>query len=265
MHKFYAIFLDSLLEIRSRKIIYIYAAIAFFMVLIFGLMPEIHVSGENLFESDIATTSLFDNLLAHFFDGFIGFVIFLMVFGSAFLIPSYLGKGRVELVLSKPISRWRLLSMKFISIYLIHIVILLLMVLLIWLTISIRLGTLSWPVLFGSIFALVHFLLILLLVFSVGALTRSGAIAIMAYFILRIVSGMLQGREAIYNFLGETVWTKILDWMYYILPKFGEVGDNFVSLMTRNGFVNFFSIYTTFIFCAAIYCAALYLISRRDY
>ncbi|MEW5923152.1 MAG: hypothetical protein AB1746_04120 [Candidatus Zixiibacteriota bacterium] len=265
MHKFNAIFFDSLLEIRSRRIIYIYAAVALFMALLFGLMPEIHVSGENLFGGDIATRSLLDNLLAHFFDGFIGFVIFLMVFGSAFLIPSYLGKGRVELVLSKPISRWKLLTLKFASIYLIHIIILLLMVIIVWLTISLRLGNFSWLVLFGSAFAFVHFLLILLLVFSVGALTRSGAIAIMAYFIFRIVSGMLEGREAIYNFLGETVWTKILDWTYYILPKFGEVGNNFVSLMKGNGFVNFFSIFTTFIFCGVIYAAALYLISRRDY
>lgn len=265
MHKFNAIFLDSLLEIKSRKIIYIYAAITLFMVLLFGLMPSIQIQGQNLFESGDESNVLLDNMLAHFFDGFIGFVIFLMVFGSAFLIPSYLGKGRVELMFSKPIGRWKLLTLKFVSIYLINIIILVLMVLLIWLTVSLRVGNISWGILFGSMFAFVHFLFILIFVFSIGALTRSGAIAIMAYFIIRFASGLLEGREAVYNFLGETVWTKILDWMYYIFPKFGEVGANYVSLMNGDGFINFFSIYTTLIFCAVIYGATLYLISRRDY
>jgi len=160
-----------------------------------------------------------------------------MVFGSAFLLPSYLGKGRIELTLSKPISRWQLLTMKFISVYVIHMVILLLTVFLIWLTISL----------------------------AIGALTRSGALAIMGYFAVRFAANLLESREIAYQFLGETVWTSILDWMYYLFPKYGEVGDNFLSLMRGDGFVNFFSVYTTFIFSAVLYGLTLYIISRRDY
>jgi len=265
LNKFNAVFLDSLLEIKSRKIIYIYAVITAFMILLFALIPAMQIQGENLFESDLLGAGLLDTILSHFFDGFIGFVIFLMVFGSAFLLPSYLGKGRIELTLSKPISRWQILTMKFISIYLIHMVILLLTVFLIWLTISLRLGSFSWSILFGTFFSFVHFLFIYAFVFAVGALTRSGALAIMGYFAVRFAANLLESREIAYQFLGDTVWTSILDWMYYLFPKYGEVGNNFLSLMRGDGFVNFFSIYTTFIFSAVLYGLTLYIFSRRDY
>jgi len=171
MNKFKAVFLDSLLEIRSRKIIYIYGIVTVFLVLVFALIPSFQIQGENLFEGDIISDSLMGRILSHFFDGFIGFAIFLMVFGSAFLVPSYLGKGRIELTLSKPISRWNLLTMKFISIYLIHIVILLLMTFLLWLTISIRLSSFDWLILLGTLFSFVHFLFIYSFVFAVGVPT----------------------------------------------------------------------------------------------
>jgi len=35
--------------------------------------------------------------------------------------------------------------------------------------------------------------------------------------------------------------------------------------MTGDGFINFFSIYTTLIFCTVIYGLTLYIFSRRDY
>jgi len=82
LNKFNAVFLDSLLEIKSRKIIYIYAVITAFMILLFALIPAMQIQGENLFESDLLGAGLLDTILSHFFDGFIGFVIFLMVFGS---------------------------------------------------------------------------------------------------------------------------------------------------------------------------------------
>jgi len=265
MNKFNAILLDSLLEIRSRKIIYIYAAVTLFLILLFAFIPSMQIQGEDLFESEFMSSELFSKILAHFFDGFIGFFIFLLVFGTAFLLPSYLGKGRIELTLSKPISRWKLLTMKFVAVYLIHMFILILMSLLLWLTISFRLGQFSWGILPGIMFSFVHFLFIYLFVFVIGALTRSGALAIMGYFIIRFAANLLESREVAYQFIGESVWTSILDWMYYIFPKFGEVGGNFMSLMRGDGFVNFFSIYTTLIFCAVIYALTLYIFSRRDY
>ena len=43
MSKFYAILLDTFLEIRSSKIIYLYAAITLVLLLVFGLFPSIDI------------------------------------------------------------------------------------------------------------------------------------------------------------------------------------------------------------------------------
>ncbi|MCP4567533.1 MAG: hypothetical protein GY841_08140 [FCB group bacterium] len=266
MNKFIAILNDSVLEIRDRKIIYLYLAVTVVMVLVFALIPDsLKVNGQDLMESGIIDDSMITEVVARFFDGFFGFMMFLMVFGSAGLLPSYLGKGRVELVLSRPIGRFKLLSMKFIAVYLVMIAILAAVSTIIFLTMSLRLGGLSGDFFFGLLFASLQFLIVYAIVFFIGVISNSGAAAIMGYFIIRIGAGLLAGREVVYAFLGDSIWKTVLDAVYHIFPKIGEMSGNYISILSGRGFGDFYPVWSSLLFAAVLYLLTLLYFNRKDY
>lgn len=273
MNKFRAILYDTFLEAKDRKIFYLYWVVTIIMVLVFALMPSMQINGQEIFHQgtgDDSSGGLFDqsmiaNIIAHFFDGFLGFMIFLMVFGSAGLVPSFLGKGRVELVLAKPIDRYRLMAMKFLAVYIVTAAVLAMATTLIWLTLSLRLGMADPHFFFGLAFALMQFLLVYAIVFALGIVSNSAAVAIMGYFMLRIATDLLSGREVVYPFLGKSIWKTVLDTLYHLLPKMREMSNNYVPLMTGRGIEGIYPIWSSLLFGLAIFAAALLYFSRKDY
>ncbi len=265
MSRFMAILNDSLLEVRDRKIFYLYWIVTIITVLVFALTPNLKINGNDLFGSMGSSPEMIRNIQSAFFDQFFGFMLFLMVFGSAGLIPSFLGKGRVELTLSKPVGRYRLLSMKFLAIFLIMCGILIVSTTIIWGIISLRLGLMSGYFFYGLLFACLEFLVIYAIVFFFGALTQSTVVAIMGYFIIRVGSDLLAGREVIYSVLDSPVWKGIFDGAYYILPKIGEMSDNYGSIMQGGGFVKPYPIYSTLGISLVIFLIALLFFKQRDY
>lgn len=265
MSKFAAILYDTLLEVRVRKIFYLYWLVTLVMVIFFLLLPNLEVNGADLFESGLLSPEMLDKAVAMFFDGLFGFMIFLMVFGSAGLVPSFLGKGRVELALSKPIDRFRLLTMKSGSVYLIMSGILVLTMTIVWAMLSVRLGATSWYFFCGLAFACLQFLTVYCIILFLGVLSNSAIVAIMGYFIIRVGSDLLASREIVYQFLGKSVWKTILDGLYHILPKIGEMSDNYGTLMQGGGISKAYPIYSTLGISAVIFLLTLLIFNRRDY
>jgi ABC-type transport system involved in multi-copper enzyme maturation permease subunit len=266
MHKFLAILSDTVLEIRDRKIIYVFIAITIIMILVFGILPgAININGQNVLQKEMLDPDMVAEFLSRFFDGFFGFFIFLIVFGSAGLIPAYLRKGRVELNLSKPLSRMKLITYKYISVFLTMIAIMIISLSLVWLTICLRGGIFYGYYWYGAMLLTVQLLMVYGIIFFFGVLSNSTVAAIMGYFVLRIGSDLLSGREIIYPLLGDSVWKTILDSAYNVLPKFGEFSKNYISLMTGKGLGDTFALWTTFLFSAILFLLALIYFNRKDY
>ena len=265
MHSFSAILRDTLLEIRDRKVFYVYWALAALLMIFILLLPNFKVDGHELLDGNTLPPDMVAEGMAKFTSGLFGFFVFLLVFGSAGLVPAFLQKGRIELSLSKPISRYRLILMKFSAVYVLMAIILTGTVTLIWLASSFRLGHFEASYFLGLILYLIQFLFISSLVFCLGMLSNSGAASIMGYFIIRIGTDLLAGRKAIYPLLGDSIWRKTLDGLYHILPKFGEITDNSIPLMTGKELISSYPIYSTFIISAVAILIALVIFNRRDY
>jgi len=264
--KFWAIFVDSFLEIKDRKIFYIYWTVAAVVVVVFALLPSFNINGQDILRNNPLGQETMNDFTARFFAGFLGFVMFLLVFGSAGLAPSFLSKGRAELILSKPISRWRLLSMKFLAVYLAKALVLAVVSTLVWITVSIRLGAFNWDFFVGMFFACLQFLVIYAIVFFFGVFTNSTAVAIMGYFVTRIGTDMFSGRKALYPLLGEdSIWKTALDGLYHISPKIGEMSDNIAPLMTGKGIADLYPVWSTVLVAAVLFLATLLYFSRKDY
>jgi ABC-type transport system involved in multi-copper enzyme maturation permease subunit len=263
--KFSAIVYDTLLEVRDRKIFYLYWAVTLILVLVFLLIPDFKINNVNLFDNADVGSELIRKAYAAFFDGFFGFMIFLMVFGAAGLMPSYLGKGRIELALSKPIDRYRLAIMKFAAVYLIMIALLAATTIIVYLVLSIRLGSFTGHFFLGLLLAFLQFFAVYAIVFFLGVASNSSALSIMGYFIIRVGSDLLAGREIVYRFIEGSVWRTILDGLYHILPKIGEMASNYVPLMEGQGLDKTYPVYSTVGISVVLFLAAILIFNRRDY
>lgn len=264
MRKFMAILYDTFLEVVHRKMLYLYGAVTFIVLLIFILIPNIQIDGQSIIDDDPLIMGFIGEVLARFITGYFDFSILLMVFGSAGLLPAYLNKGRIELNLSKPISRPSLLMMKFTSVYFIMISILILMCLPLWAVLSIRLGDVMWSFFPGLGMAFVEFFMIYCILFILGLVSRSTAVGIIGYFAISMGTSLLAKREFAYSILNET-WQTVLDTIYHILPKLSEVSDNTLTVIQNVGITNSYAIWSSLLFCVILILGSIYIFMKKDY
>jgi len=265
MNKFFAVLRDTLLDITSGKIIFLYGALTLITFMILSLAPQFQIQGQDVISQGMIPQKMMSTAAGYFYKSYIEFFVLLMLFGTAWQIPGYLRKGRVELALSKPIPRPALALMKYISVYVVMCGILLAGTIPIWIILSLRLDSFSMGFFGGLLFGMLDFLILYGLFFSIGLLTRSGAVSIIVYFGFKVVAGLLGQREVIYPYIGDTVWRTVLDVFYHILPKYSQFSDNYLTILVSWEISNFYAIWTTILFTAALFIIALYVFRRRDF
>lgn len=265
MNKFKAILIDSFWEIRAGKMLYIYAAVALFTAFIMVLIPSIEINGQSILNGEVISEGIIGGMSGMFFDQFIGFMIFLIYLGTAWLIPAFLKKGRVELSLSKPISRLNLLTQKYLSLYLISILILTIVSVFIWVALSFRLDNFDTGIFVSLTAGYIEFLVIFSIIFAFGVITRSGAFALMSYFLIKIVSGLLASREIVYGFVEEGALTYFLDTLYHTLPKFQDMNKSLMAYIADDPRIDFYPVWSTLLFALFLYGITAWVFQKRDY
>ncbi|MCP4703688.1 MAG: hypothetical protein GY865_03680 [candidate division Zixibacteria bacterium] len=265
MNKFKAIFIDSFWEIRAGKMLYIYSAVALFTAFLAAIIPSIEIGGQDILNSEMIGKGVIGGMSGMFFEQLIGFMIFLIYLGTAWLIPAFLKKGRIELSLSKPISRVNFLTMKFTALYLISILILTAVSVTIWLVLSFRLDNFDNGIFSSLLAGYVEFFIIFSIIFAFGVIIRSGAFALMSYFLIKIVSGLLASREMVYNFVEEGILTYILDTLYHILPKFQDMSESLMMFIANDHQINYYPIWSTLLFAIFLIGITSLVFQKRDY
>ena len=265
MNKFKAIFIDSFWEIRAGKMLYIYAVVALLTAFVMALIPSIEIGGQSILNGEMIGESVIGGMSGMFFEQFIGFMIFLIYLGTAWLIPAFLKKGRIELSLSKPISRLSLLTQKYLSLYLVSILILTIVSIIVWVVLSFRLDNFDTGIFVSLTAGYIEFFVIFSIIFAFGVITRSGAFALMAYFLVKIVSGLLASREMAYNFVEEGTLTYFLDTLYHILPKFKDMNKSLMAFIADDPFIDYYPIWSTLLFAILLYSITAWVFQKRDY
>jgi len=267
-NKFLAILMDSFLEIKSRKILYVLGFVLgislLILVLVFLATPNLEVDGNEIFRPEMLDTDMGGEIYAMMFRKLLGFTLFLLAFGAAWVLPSYLSKGRIELILSKPISRISLLLMKFGAVYLNLIVFLTIMTVTLWLTFSIGLGIFKFGFFSGLLLAYAQFFVIYSVIFFLGLIGNSGALALIGYIVINYAQWIVSGRGIIFNFLEGTNWEYLYIGIYHALPKLEGISDN-ISLAIQGHPLNFYPIWSSILFAFLILSVSVFIFRRRDY
>jgi ABC-type transport system involved in multi-copper enzyme maturation permease subunit len=274
-----ALIVDTFREALARKIFWGLFALSLLMILFFLFVMRIDVV-----EGATATISLFgqtadktnvgvDKLVPQIHGAIAAFLysfgMFLAIFASAGLIPSVLEPGRIELVLSKPVSRAHLLAGRFLGNLLVVGINLTLLVTGIWLIFGWKTGFWNVPFLLTIPLTLFIFAVMLTVVTLIGVIWESTALSVMVPVFLMILSPVLAQDKVVRKLL-DSEWSRDL-WhaLYYALPKVFDTGRIILQVVTGKGAgmgaFEWWPIWTSAAFAIVVYGTAQWVFSRRDF
>jgi len=269
-----ALIRDTFREAFARKIFWGLFALSTLMILFFLFLLKI-----DIVEGAMATVSLFGRATNRSTDldrlvrGVYGFIatflytwgMFLSVFASAGLIPSVLEPGRIELLLSKPVSRTHILLGRFAGNVLVISSNVTYLALGVWTILGIKTGIWSPAFLISIATTVFIFAVLLTVVVLIGVVFESDALATMVSVGLMIMSPILAQTSTMLRLLSSEWSRQIWRTLYYALPKVYDLGKMTLDAIQDRTFSGYMPIWTSGVFGLIMLGAALYIFSRRDF
>jgi ABC-2 type transport system permease protein len=272
-----ALIRDTFREAFARKIFWGLFGLSIVMILFFLFILKI-----DIVEGGIATASLFgmganrrmvgvdvDRIVRGVYGGIATFLytwgMFLAVFASAGLIPSVLEPGRIELLVSKPVSRTHILLGRYAGNVLVVSCNVIFLVLGIWTILGVKTGIWSPMFLISIATTIFIFAVLLAVVVLVGVLFESAALATMVTVAMMIISPILAQTGLMMRLLSSEWSREIWRTLYYSLPKVYDLGRMTLDAIQSRSFGGFMPIWTSAVFGAVVLSAALVVFSRRDF
>jgi ABC-2 type transport system permease protein len=269
-----ALIRDTFREAFARKIFWGLFGLSTALILFFLFLLKI-----DLVEGAMATVSLFgatssrtrdvDSLVRGVYGGIATFLytwgMFLAVFASAGLIPSVLEPGRIELLLSKPVSRTHILLGRYVGNVLVISCNVIFLVLGIWTILGIKTGIWSKTFLVSIATSIFIFAVLLSVVVLIGVLFESAALATMITVGLMIMSPILAQTNTMMRLLSSEWSRQVWRTLYYALPKVYDLGKMTLDAIQSQTFESYMPIWTSALFGAVVLSAALAIFARRDF
>lgn len=193
--------------------------------------------------------------------------LLLSVFITANFIPTMLEKGTIDLLLSKPISRTKLLFGKSLGGMFVVMISMGYFILGEWLIVSTSTGMWDSGFLLSFIPLFIAFMSLYSVIILVGVTIQSPALAIIiCYLHLSIISIVLHSRESfLFKFLTGDIWRNIITGMYHILPQTQDIGNIAVNLIQHKTITNFEPIFGALAFSAVVFGISAYIFSRKEF
>ena len=270
-----ALIRDTFREALARKIFWVLFGLSALLILFFLFLLRIDiVAGANaarvsMFGRETNANPDVDRVVRGVYGGIATFLytwgMFLAVFASSGLVPSVLEPGRIELLLSKPLSRTHILLGRFAGNVLVVALNSAFLVLGVWTILGVKTGIWSPAFLIAIATTTFVFAVLLAVVVLIGVWLESAAAATMITVALMIMSPILAQTSLMMRLLSSE-WSRNL-WrvLYYSLPKVYELGKMTLDAIQSRTFVGFMPIWTSALFGAAMLGAALAIFARRDF
>lgn len=269
-----ALIRDTFREALARKIFWVLFGLSTLMILFFLFLLKIDIVA-----GATATVSMFgqqsrqnpdvNRMVRGVYGGIASFLytfgMFLAVFASSGLVPSVLEPGRIELLLSKPLSRAHLLLGRYLGNVLVVSLNSVYLVLGVWIILGIK--THIWSPVFLISIATTTFIFAVLLtvVIFIGVTLESAAAATMITLALMIISPILAQTNMMMRLLSSE-WSRDL-WkaLYYVFPKVYELGKMTLDAIQSGTFAGYTPIWTSALFGIVVLGSALWIFQRRDF
>jgi ABC-type transport system involved in multi-copper enzyme maturation permease subunit len=269
-----ALIRDTFRESLARKLFWVLFGLSTLMILFFLFLLRIDIvagatATVSLFGRETRANPDVDRVVRGVYAGIATFLytfgMFLAVFASAGLVPSVLEPGRIELLLSKPISRAHLLLGRYLGNIVVVSLNSIYLVLGVWTILGVKTGI--WSPMFLIAIATTTFIFAVLLavVLLVGVVLESAAAATMITVALMIISPILAQTSMMMRLLSSEWSRGVWRTLYYIFPKVYELGEITLNAIQSGTFGGYTPIWTSALFGIATLGAALWVFQRRNF
>lgn len=243
MKVIYASIEDVMREAAARWTLLAYFFLSSVFILIFASAVNLDIvdgalAGAKLFGKEVTVDNAIniEKLVLGFESGFSGVLYFLCtflaIFATAHLVPRMQEKGTIDLYLSRPVSRLKLILSRYIAGLILAGSNILYLVGSIWLIVMWKTHVVH-PRFFVA-GALILFVIAVLLAFAflVGVVTSSTGVSIMTTYGLFFFALMLVSHDRIAAAVSKEWQAWVVQTLYWIIPKTAELGVAVVSFVS---------------------------------
>ncbi|HVT44799.1 MAG TPA: ABC transporter permease subunit [Thermoanaerobaculia bacterium] len=231
-------------EAAARWTLLAYFVLSSLFILIFALALNLDVvdgtlAGAQLFGKSVdmagAEVSL-DRLVLGFESGFSAFLYvigtFLAIFATAHLVPRLQEKGTIDLYLSRPVGRARLLLCRYVAGLALALANLVYLIGSIWAIIVWKTQVVHPQFLLGGLIILFAIASLLAFSFLIGVITSSTGVSIMTTYAVFFISAILAAHDRIEALIAVEWRAQAIHILYWIFPKTAELGRAVIALVS---------------------------------
>ncbi len=271
-----ALVVDTFRESLSRKIFWGFFGCSTVLMLLFLLVLHI-----DIVEGGVAAVKIFGHdfnagqgmEIGEVVNAVLGGVsvflftagLFFSVFASAGLIPTIFEPGRIELLLSKPISRPHLLLGKFLGTLAVIGCNLFYLVFGVWVILGLKTDIWQAGFLASASLAVYAFAVLLTVVLFVAVISRSAVLATMVTYFVMLLSGIFSQHENIGPYFNSQWPRDLVTGLYYVFPKLPGIGDMARLAFLGREIETWMPLVTSGVFAAVMLAASVFVFQRKDY
>jgi ABC-type transport system involved in multi-copper enzyme maturation permease subunit len=189
----------------------------------------------------------------------------LAVFASAGLVSAVFEPGRIELLLSKPVSRTHLLAGRYLGNVLVIAANIVYLIGGSWIIFGLKTNVWGAGFLLSSLYTIFIFAVLLALLVLVGVLWDSAAVAIMATFAIMIISVIVAQKNLIERLLSSETSRNVVRVLYYTLPKISDVSVIVRHIILNQPVESWMPVWSTALFGVAVLGLGLWQFHRRSF
>lgn len=256
---------DSWVELVARKLIWVYVVVTVIAMLLIVASHEMSIKVEIDSKPMDPVAGMAHSAAVSALDGYLSFLVFLTIMGTAGLIPAMLVRGRAEYYLSKPISRASLYLYKLTSLLGVYGATIVVGGLLTYLIFFATWGLADTGLVYIFLINLVGLFIWLSVTTFIGILTGSFAVSIMTAFVLWIAQGLLQYHDKLGQVIHNSFVTGVVSGLYYLLPKTSQIAEMTERLAMGQPVESWMPLWSSLLFAVVLVGVTVAVFNRKDY
>ena len=191
--------------------------------------------------------------------------LLLAIFASAGLIPTIFAPGRIELLLSKPLSRSELLLGKYLGALTVIGANIAYLVVGAWLILGWKTSIWKLEFLASGALAIYAFAVILTVVTLTATASNSAVLSTMVAYVVLVISSIVSQHERIAPLFNSQWPRDLVKATYLALPKVFEIGDLSRRLMGGREIESWVPLWSSGLFALVALGLSMWVFERKDY
>lgn len=226
---------------RWTLLAYFFLSTIFIVIFSFAINLDIvdgALAGAKLFGREVemhGSDISIEKLVLGFETGFSGFLYllctFLAVFATAHLVPRMQEKGTIDLYLSRPVGRVKLLLSRYLAGLLLAASNVIYLMFSVWAIVSWKTGVMHGRFLLAGSIIMLAIATLLAFAFLIGVVTSSTAVSIMTTYGIFIFSAALVAHDQYAAAVSKQWQANLIQSLYWIFPKTAELAQAVVAFV----------------------------------